>query len=249
MAATSTGSRTSSDLQDQARFARIIVSAWNVGAVEDGADALPRRSSVLKRGPTAARKLSCQLYQRSTDLFPGRALPASPATPCFRPHGAPAMRPGRGRPSLDRRRLPRLQQPRKEQVRTQLALDPSPSPPQADWASLATAFDAIFRCWTISITPPSRPGGGGSASAPPTRRRRPPLIQTRTALDTIPPLRLCRRQPARRQERLGSARDNSHAPGTSRLFAPTEESRNVIVDRLNRCPEIRARPGHQHRRD
>ena len=44
---------------------RLIVSAWNVGELDQMALALPRVFSILR----ARRRMSCQLYQRSADLF------------------------------------------------------------------------------------------------------------------------------------------------------------------------------------
>jgi thymidylate synthase len=53
---------------------RLIVSAWNVGDVDDMA--LPPCHTMFQfyvspQGPDGKRKLSCQLYQRSADIFLG----------------------------------------------------------------------------------------------------------------------------------------------------------------------------------
>ena len=57
--------------QDQPDSRRHLVSAWNVGDLDrDGAAAVPHHVPVLRR-PERRGRLSCQLYQRSADVFLG----------------------------------------------------------------------------------------------------------------------------------------------------------------------------------
>jgi hypothetical protein len=86
---------------------RIIVSAWNVGELEQMALA-PCHCFVQFH--VADRQLSCQLYQRSADVFLG--VPFNIASYALLTHilctaGGPLGR----RPRMDRRRLPPVPQP------------------------------------------------------------------------------------------------------------------------------------------
>ena len=93
---------------------RMIVSAWNVGDLSKMAlmpcHALFQFYVAPATQPGGKGSLSCQLYQRSADIFLG--VPFNIASyALLTPYAGPAMRSGRGRLHLDRRRLPHLQQP------------------------------------------------------------------------------------------------------------------------------------------
>ena len=86
---------------------RIIVSAWNVADI-------PRMAlapcHAFFQFHVAGERLSCQIYQRSADVFLG--VPFNIASYALLTHMlAPAVRPRARRPRLDGRRLPHLRQP------------------------------------------------------------------------------------------------------------------------------------------
>ena len=88
---------------------RNIVSAWNVGEIPQMA--LPPCHAFFQFY-VADGKLSCQLYQRSADLFLG--VPFNIASYALLTHMMAAQAgPRRRRVRLDRRRLPHLRQPRR----------------------------------------------------------------------------------------------------------------------------------------
>ena len=88
---------------------RMIVSAWNVAEIPQMALA---PCHAFFQFYVADGKLSCQLYQRSADLFLG--VPFNIASYALLTiMVAAAGRPRAGRVRLDRRRLPHLRQPRR----------------------------------------------------------------------------------------------------------------------------------------
>ncbi len=110
---------------------RLIVSAWNPADIPDMALA---PCHALFQFYVADGRLSCQLYQRSADLFLG--VPFNIASYALLTHMvAAADRPRGRRLRLDRRRLPHLRQPRRAGPRAALARPV----PGADAAVLAHA--------------------------------------------------------------------------------------------------------------
>ena len=86
---------------------RIIVNAWNVGELEKMA---LTPCHALFQFYVANGRLSCQLYQRSADIFLG--VPFNIASYALLTHMvAAAVRPAARRVHLDGRRLPPLRQP------------------------------------------------------------------------------------------------------------------------------------------
>ena len=82
-------------LRDDPDSRRILVSAWNPGEIPQMALA---PCHVLFQFYVAAGKLSCQVYQRSADLFLG--VPFNIAAMAADPPGRPAARPRAGPPGL-----------------------------------------------------------------------------------------------------------------------------------------------------
>ena len=103
---------------------RIIVSAWNVADIPQMALA---PCHAFFQFYVADGKLSCQLYQRSADLFLG--VPFNIASYALLTHMV-AQQAGLevGRVHLDRRRLPHLRQPRRPGHRAARAASPTPFP-------------------------------------------------------------------------------------------------------------------------
>ena len=86
---------------------RLIVSAWNPALIDEMA--LPP-CHALFQFYVADGKLSCQLYQRSADIFLGVPFNIASYAPLTL-MVAQVSRPAAGRVHLDRRRLPPVRQP------------------------------------------------------------------------------------------------------------------------------------------
>ena len=149
----------SSMLQSDPDSRRNIVSAWNVGEIPQMA--LPPCHAFFQFY-VADGRLSCQLYQRSADLFLG--VPFNIASYALLTHMmAAAGRPGRRRVHLDRRRLPHLRQPRRAGHANSSRREPRPYPELvlAPRDSLFDyTYDDVVDQRTTTRTRRSRPRGG-----------------------------------------------------------------------------------------
>ncbi len=138
---------------------RIIVSAWNVADIPKMALA---PCHAFFQFYVADGKLSCQLYQRSADIFLG--VPFNIASyALLDSHDGAAVRPGRGRLHLDRRRLPHLQQPSRAGG---TAVEPSAVPlPRPEHQAQAGVDLRVrvrgLRDAGLPVPPPDQGAGGG----------------------------------------------------------------------------------------
>ena len=141
-------------LQTDPDSRRIIVSAWNVAEIPEMALA---PCHAFFQFYVADGKLSCQLYQRSADMFLG--VPFNIASYALLTlMVAAAGRPRGGRLRLDGRRLPHLRQPRRAGHRAAHPRSLSRCRRCASRArptASSTTASTTSRSWTTSTTPRS----------------------------------------------------------------------------------------------
>ena len=122
----------------------MIVSAWNVAALPDMALA---PCHALFQFYVADGKLSCQLYQRSADMFLGVPFNIASYALLTRMVAA-AGRPGARRLRLGRRRLPHLQQPHRPGDRAALPRGRGRSR-RWSWRPAPSLFDYTYEHFTV----------------------------------------------------------------------------------------------------
>jgi hypothetical protein len=143
--------RRSSAAEDQPRLAPHHRQRLERGrAGPDGADALPRLLPVLRGHAGGGGQAQLPALPAQRRHLPGRALQHRQLRAAD-PHGGAAVRPGRGRLHLDRRRLPHLQQP-PEQVETAAGARALPYPTLHIKRRPASIFDYEYEDFEVLAT-------------------------------------------------------------------------------------------------